>query len=134
MSYDLKPLTIDLPSHATARVGDVFELTVQDSRTLRPRFVGCGASDSRSSCHGCARSAALVELALHLASQVLRPGGSVVVKVLEGRDMPQIVKSLRMAYQRVERVRPKATRRESTEIFLLGMGLVGMGRQESPNT
>ena len=68
------------------------------------------------------RSAALVERALDIADSFLKTGGSVVAKLLEGGEIEALVKRMRLSYKKVERHRPKATRKESTEVFLVGIG------------
>jgi len=122
IGYDLKPLQISLPAHAQARVGDVFELedgafeepfdTVLSD--MAPSTMGDHTTDA-------IRSAGLAEMALALADRLLKRGGSVVIKVLEGGDVPGIVERMRMDYEKVERLRPKATRKSSTELFLIGL-------------
>jgi 23S rRNA (uridine2552-2'-O)-methyltransferase len=125
--YDLKPVDVSLPPWAVAEVGDVFELGRSGALSgpydvvlsdMAPSTMGDHKTDAL-------RSAALAESALDLAARHLRPGGNVVVKVLEGKDVPEMIKGLRAAYERVELLRPKATRKESTEIFLIGLGKRG---------
>ena len=55
---------------------------------------------------------------------VLRKGGNLVVKLLEGpgggrRDLQTVVKPM---FEKFQWYRPKATRRESTEVFLIARG------------
>ena len=40
-----------------------------------------------------------------------------------GGEVPALVNGMRAHYDKVQRLRPKATRKESTEVFLIGMGL-----------
>ena len=128
LGYDLKPLAISLPPHAEARVGDAFAIPDVEL----PGGVDVVLSDMAPSTMGdhktdAARSAALCERALDLADRLLRPGGHVVVKALEGGDVPALVRRMRAGYDKVEQLRPQATRARSTEIFL-----VGLGRKPSP--
>ena len=122
LGYDLKAVTIALPPHAEARVGDVFEMDLEGEgpydvvlSDMAPATMGDHATDA-------ARSAGLAEMALALAEQHLKVSGHVVVKLLEGRDLPNIVRGMRATYHKVQRFRPKATRKDSTEIFLIGLG------------
>ena len=123
IGYDLKEVNISLPSHAEARVGDVFEVQAAEIggqvdvllSDMAPATMGHHQTDAL-------RSAALAERALDLAITLLKPGGSVVVKLLEGGEIVDLVKRMRGEYKKVERIRPKATRKESTEIFLVGLG------------
>lgn len=68
------------------------------------------------------RQVALAEAALAVATQVLVPGGAFVCKVFDGRDANAFVAATRAAFAEVRRVRPKATRRESREFFVVARG------------
>lgn len=50
---------------------------------------------------------------------MLRPGGSLVIKVLEGGATRDLAAALRLHFGKVAWVTPKATRRESREVFLV---------------
>lgn len=52
---------------------------------------------------------------------VLRPGGSLVMKILQGQGTQEFAKELKSYFGRVVWHRPKATRNESKEVFLLGL-------------
>lgn len=124
LGFDLKPIDLVLPPHAEARVGNAFDI---QANALGAATYDVVLSDMAPSTMGnhrtdAARSAALVEQALALAEHCLRPGGHVVVKILEGGEVVQIVQGMRARYQKVERLRPDATRKDSTEIFLVGLG------------
>jgi 23S rRNA (uridine2552-2'-O)-methyltransferase len=123
IGYDLKPVNVSLPACAETRVGDAFQIP----KSELPAQLDVLLSDMAPSTMGdhktdAARSAGLAEHALRVASERLRPGGNVVVKVLEGGDVPVMVRGMRTTYSRVEQLRPEATRKRSTEIFLIGIG------------
>ena len=67
------------------------------------------------------RRGLVIDPALAIADVHLKTGGSVVVKILEGGEVPQIHQSMRGDYERVERLRPRATRKESSEFFFIGL-------------
>jgi 23S rRNA (uridine2552-2'-O)-methyltransferase len=69
-----------------------------------------------------ARSVALAERALEVATRLLRPGGNFCVKILEGGDLREFVKSANAVFERVKLKRPKSTRKGSTETFVVGLG------------
>ena len=123
LGYDLKDIEISLPGHAEARIGDVFLVSVDELggkvdvllSDMAPATMGHHKTDAL-------RSAGLAERALDLADRLLLPGGTVVVKLLEGGEIVELIKRMRLTYAKVERLRPKATRKESTEIFLIGLG------------
>jgi 23S rRNA (uridine2552-2'-O)-methyltransferase len=52
---------------------------------------------------------------------VLKPGGSLVMKLLQGPGTQEFAQELREYFGKVAWHRPKATRSESKEVFLLGL-------------
>jgi 23S rRNA (uridine2552-2'-O)-methyltransferase len=68
------------------------------------------------------RSADLCLRALTLARTVLRTGGHLVVKALSGESTRDVVAAMRVDFGSVQIVRPKSTRKGSTEVFLVGLG------------
>jgi len=50
-----------------------------------------------------------------------------VAKLLESGEIEGLMRSLRAKFTKVCRARPKATRRESTEVFLVAMGMKKLG-------
>lgn len=68
------------------------------------------------------RMISLCELALDLARQVLKPGGTLVVKVFQGEGFDGYLKVLRGAFARVATRKPKASRADSREIYLVATG------------
>ena len=53
---------------------------------------------------------------------VLARGGSFLAKVLEGADTPALAAALRPCFESVRWARPPATRKRSTEVYLLCLG------------
>lgn len=52
---------------------------------------------------------------------VLKPGGHLVMKLLQGQGTQEFAQELKEYFTSVKHHRPKATRSESKEIFLIGM-------------
>lgn len=131
LAFDLKPLAISLPAQVNFRVQDVY--TLEDTlpridvvlSDMAPNTMGHHQTDAL-------RSAALAEHALALALRFGREGGSLVVKVLEGSEVPPLAEAIRVHYRTLARLRPKATRAQSTEIFLIGLGLKPLEAQGGP--
>ncbi len=73
------------------------------------------------------RTLALGEAALAFAVDVLTEGGAFVVKVLQGADEPAFFKALREHFEGVRRIKPPASRSDSTELYLVGTGFKGSG-------
>ena len=112
------------------RVGDVFKITPAEllELTSRRRFdavisdmmaptMGHHHSDHYQSIH-------LARRALELACDVLRSGGSFVVKVFEGAEYPALLDECKAHFDKVKGFKPKASRNESTEMYIIGEGFV----------
>ena len=65
------------------------------------------------------RSFALADAALEFARELLRPGGSFLCKIFQGEGEQAFEAELRSSFGRVKRLKPKASRPESREIYLL---------------
>ena len=70
----------------------------------------------------------LVELAADFASAVLAPGGFFLAKVLKGGAEGELVARLKREFETVRHVKPKASRADSAELYLLATGFRGPGR------
>lgn len=69
-----------------------------------------------------ARSVYLARQALDVALSVLAPGGDLVVKVFDGRDLDDLEADIAEEFEYVRTVRPDASREESSELYLVGKG------------
>ena len=70
------------------------------------------------------RSVDLCRRALYLADSLVRPGGAFVCKVFEGGDVPDLVDEVRARYRKIKRIKPKSTRSESVELFIVAQDRV----------
>ena len=64
----------------------------------------------------------LAKRVLELAEKLLESDGNFYVKVFEGEDFRDFVDSVRKNFKTVKIVKPKSSRSESREVFVLGMG------------
>jgi 23S rRNA (uridine2552-2'-O)-methyltransferase len=71
------------------------------------------------------RTLYMAELALHLAKQVLQPGGNLLVKVFQGEGFDTYLKDVRAQFTRVVQRKPKASRARSREVYVLATGYKG---------
>lgn len=71
------------------------------------------------------RTLALGEVALEFACEVLAEGGAFVVKVLQGADEPAFFAAMRARFEGVRRMKPPASRSESTELYVVATGFKG---------
>ena len=65
------------------------------------------------------RAMYLAELALDLARQVLRPGGTFLVKVFQGTGFDEFLGDTRSSFTKVVTRKPAASRPRSREVYLL---------------
>lgn len=63
----------------------------------------------------------LTELALDFCQYWLKPGGNFLVKVFVGSGFDELVKHMRMQFDKVVTRKPKASRDRSSEVYLLGL-------------
>jgi 23S rRNA (uridine2552-2'-O)-methyltransferase len=68
----------------------------------------------------------LVEAALDLAETILAPGGAFLCKVLQGGANRELVARLNRTFAKVRHVKPKASRAESAEMYVLATGFRGV--------
>jgi len=74
------------------------------------------------------RTMGLVEAALEFAGQVLRPGGAFVAKVLAGGADSQLVAELKRRFTTVKHAKPPASRKGSSEWYVVAQGFKGSER------
>ncbi len=67
----------------------------------------------------------LVELAADFAREVLAPGGFFLAKVLQGGAEGELLARLKREFATVRHVKPKASRADSAELYLLATGFRG---------
>ncbi|MFL6608780.1 MAG: 23S rRNA (uridine(2552)-2'-O)-methyltransferase RlmE [Pseudomonas sp.] len=75
------------------------------------------------------RSMFLCELALDLATRVLKPGGDFLIKVFQGEGFDEYHKSVRKQFEKVTTRKPKSSRDRSREQYLLGRGFRGRSEE-----
>lgn len=91
------------------------DLVISD---MAPNITGISLSDQARSMH-------LVELALEFAVGHLKPGGDFLVKVFQGEGFDAFLKAMRQNFSQVLNRKPDASRGRSSEVYLLGKGLLG---------
>ena len=68
------------------------------------------------------RSIALVEIALEVAIDTLRPGGAFVGKVFQGGATGELLARIKTHFREVRHVKPPASRADSVELYLVALG------------
>ena len=85
---------------------------------MAPNMSGVNATDQYSSMY-------LVELALDMARNVLKPGGSFCAKVFQGVGYDEYVKDVKSSFNKVLVRKPAASRPRSREVYLVAKGFKG---------
>lgn len=89
------------------------DLVISD---MAPNMSGVKAADQP-------RAMFLCELALDLATRVLRPGGDFLIKVFHGEGFDTYLKDVRYRFDKVYMRKPLSSRDRSREQYLLARGL-----------
>jgi 23S rRNA (uridine2552-2'-O)-methyltransferase len=71
------------------------------------------------------RTMALVEAGMLFATEVLRPGGAFVAKVLAGGADNNLVAQLKRHFTTVKHAKPPASRKDSSEWYVIAQGFKG---------
>ncbi|HET9336755.1 MAG TPA: RlmE family RNA methyltransferase [Sphingomicrobium sp.] len=71
------------------------------------------------------RTMALVEAGMEFATEVLRPGGAYVAKVLAGGADNKLVAELKRHFATVKHAKPPASRKDSSEWYVIAQGFKG---------
>jgi 23S rRNA (uridine2552-2'-O)-methyltransferase len=104
--------------------GQTVDLVISD---MAPNLSGVASADSARIAHVC-------ELALEFACGHLKPEGALVVKAFHGSGFSQIVQMFKQHFERVVERKPKASRDESAETFLVGRRLKAPRDAAAPGT
>lgn len=73
------------------------------------------------------RIVGLIEAAVDFAQEVLKPGGSFVAKAFQGGETAAVIKTLKTHFAEVRHAKPKASRADSPEVYLVATGFRGRG-------
>jgi len=101
---------------AVRRIRPAFKVLISD---LAPATTGNRWTDHQ-------QSMLLVRRTLELASILLHPKGNYYCKAFQGEDFPEFVQEIKEQFELVKVVKPKSSRVESREVFVLGMGFNGV--------
>ncbi len=125
LGIDLNDARIALPPQATFRALDVFALdfvTELGAESFDVVLSDMAPHTSGQRHRDQFRSYELYARALEIARVVLVPGGAFVGKIFQGPELEQARAATREAFATVRTFKPEASRSESFEIFLAGLG------------
>ena len=88
---------------------DKADLVISD---MAPNMSGVTAIDQPKGMY-------LAELALDMAKQALKPGGSIIFKVFQGEGFEQLLGEMRPCFAKVVTRKPAASRPRSREVYLV---------------
>ena len=71
------------------------------------------------------RIVGLIEAAAEFAIAVLKPGGAFVAKAFQGGETAEVIGQLKRHFKDVRTVKPKASRSDSSELYLVALNLRG---------
>jgi len=71
------------------------------------------------------RIVGLIEAAADFAVDVLKPGGAFVAKAFQGGETSELIARLKRHFAEVRHIKPKASRQDSSEVFLVATGFKG---------
>ena len=101
-----------------ALLGGNADLVLSD---MAPNTTGHNATDH-------ARIVALAEEAAMFAVDMLQPGGGFVAKVFQGGSERQLLDMLKRQFAQVRHAKPPASRKESSELYVVATGFRGAER------
>ena len=105
-------ITADDAVTALQRIAGDFRVVLSD---MAPRTSGNKWVDQQQSLRLARRS-------LEIAEELLEKGGNYFSKVFQGEDVPDFISDVRARFKVTRIIKPKSSRSESREIFVLGMG------------
>jgi len=126
LGVDLRPVNISLPTHVKVIRADIFEVTDEDLKIkegqadvilsdMAPKTSGIRTTDVQ-------RSFDLNKKVLYIANDILCPEGSLLVKAFQGKLFDELCYEFKKMFVDVKLCKPKSSRSESLEIFILGRG------------
>ncbi len=107
----------DAPERLRAALGGKADLVLSD---MAANTVGHKKTDH-------IRTMALAEAAALFALEILAPGGAFVSKVLQGGTEAELLTLLKKNFETVRHAKPPASRKDSSEMYLVAKGFRGQG-------
>lgn len=128
LGVDVKEVEPFEAENARSVVGDVTDPEIVETiRSFLPRAADAVVSDVSPNISGVwevdhARQMDLAQRSLLIANSLLKIGGNFLVKVFQGDLLDKFTFEMRQCFQYVRFIKPRASRKRSSELFVLGMG------------
>ena len=135
IGVDLKRVEATQPAPVRAIQGDVHEIDPADLVEMAGGRFDTVLSDMAPSTSGAGDhflSVRLCERVLELAPALLKPGGALVMKVLEGEQYPDLLRRMGAIFEQCKGLKPAASRSVSSEMYIVGTGFRGAPTGETP--
>lgn len=127
VAVDLKPIDKFDADNVHVIGGDISEpQTIKDLLDVLPRQPDTIISDVSPNVSGIweldhARQIDLANQSLQIGTSILRPGGNFFVKVFQGSTLNSFVNETKRYFSFVKLMKPRASRSQSAELYVLGM-------------
>ncbi len=125
VALDLKPLQKTFPDNVYFLQEDVFNLNSAHFPDPKMKFdiilsdMAPNTSGNKGLNHQ--QSLELCREVIGLAHRFLKPDGSLVSKAFQGEDLQEfIIEDVKPVFQKYKLFKPKSSRKESVELFILG--------------
>lgn len=128
IGIDVEALRVEIPKNGAFILGDIMNSDAINQICLRltrnadvivsdmaPNLSGISFSDAY-------RSYELASRALEICRGILKEEGNFIVKVFPGKELSEFKKMLQRTFKKVETIIPPATRKTSSELYLVGIG------------
>ena len=128
VGIDRSPVNLSMPN-VRCLEGDIYEIDASTFSKHADHFdlvmsdMAPDTCGNRFTDH--VRSVQLCERALEIALMYLRPRGHFICKIFEGPDTSEFFATVKSHFKNVKRVKPKSTRSESVEFFIVGIERLG---------
>lgn len=116
--FELDVLAADAAARIRGVAGGAVDCVLSD---MAPRLSGIRDADHR-------RALDLARGALDVARAILKPGGALLFKTFAGVEMEGLLKAASGCFRNVQRVRATATRKGSSELYVVARGFKGPTR------
>ena len=77
------------------------------------------------------RIVGLIEAGADFAVEVLKPGGVFIAKAFQGGETAEVIARLKQHFTSVKTVKPKASRSDSSELYLVATAFKGRSAEGS---
>jgi 23S rRNA (uridine2552-2'-O)-methyltransferase len=134
LGVDLKPIEPFTQDYIRTIIMDLTEPDAAEQiLSFLPRKADAVLSDAAPNITGVwevdhARQIDLASKAMEIAEAILKPGGNFFVKIFEGDLFPEFLQTVKMHFETVKIVKPKASRSQSSEMYILAQGFKEQNR------